>query len=81
LHIPYFIPTGLYKQFIASRILTEGGNETILSAYGFSKGLKNSTFTGWIVELDLLQQVKGACHSCVTVRDVYGKEYKLAVTG
>ena len=43
--------------FIAKIALREGGNEAVRLAYGIASGLRNPSFTGWVVEMDFISQI------------------------
>ncbi len=45
------------SQYIAKRALQAGGSEAIRLAYGIASALQNPSFTGWIVEVDFIQQL------------------------
>jgi hypothetical protein len=45
------------SHYIASQVLRRGGNEAVRLAYGIASGLRNPSFTGWVVEMDFVNQV------------------------
>ncbi len=45
------------SKYVARRVLSIGGSEAVKYAYGIACGLNNPSFTGWIVEMDFIQQL------------------------
>jgi hypothetical protein len=48
------------SQYVAKQVLGRGGHEAVRLAYGIAAGLNNPSFTGWVVEMDFLNQVVDA---------------------
>jgi len=48
------------SRYIAREAICKGGNEVVRLAYSVADGLQNDSFTGWIVEMDFIEQIKRA---------------------
>ncbi|KAH9118063.1 hypothetical protein AeMF1_008614, partial [Aphanomyces euteiches] len=48
------------SQHISRKAISTGGDEIVRLAYGVANGLENDSFTGWIVEMDFIQQIMDA---------------------
>ena len=44
------------SHYIARQVLERGGKEAVRLAYGIASGLNNASFTGWVVEMDFVNQ-------------------------
>ncbi|KAI3655312.1 hypothetical protein MP638_003269, partial [Amoeboaphelidium occidentale] len=44
------------SHYIARKVLQRGGAEAVRLAYGIASGLNNPSFTGWVVEMDFINQ-------------------------
>ncbi|KAI3655247.1 hypothetical protein MP638_007401, partial [Amoeboaphelidium occidentale] len=44
------------SKYIAKKVLLRGGAEVVRMAYGIASGLNNPSFTGWVVEMDFINQ-------------------------
>eukprot|EP00475_Leptophrys_vorax_P041606 TRINITY_DN7839_c0_g1_i5.p1 TRINITY_DN7839_c0_g1~~TRINITY_DN7839_c0_g1_i5.p1 ORF type:complete len:378 (-),score=89.30 TRINITY_DN7839_c0_g1_i5:71-1204(-) len=63
LWVGYPLKEGTFRKFfvskyVARRVLNSGGFEAVKLAYGVARGLNNPSFTGWVVEMDFIQQLR-----------------------
>ncbi len=64
------------SRYVAERALQVGGNENVRFVYNVASGLRNPSFTGWVVEMDLIIQITNEKGGSFRVGD--GELWKVA---